>query len=245
MHWNTKETLKKERKYYNSREKSDNNDEKELNEYVKLHKKYIKRENSVPVTVFQIIFWKLVGLLLIFINLIFPALICIRTAWGIFIESLWGLDGQELYNFLNPNPMHDTGLLNTVIDFILIVYISVSAFVGYYNMEWLSPIHPKIKETPISIILLNSFLIIIVSSSLPAVARILGIMRFELMGNFETMFYLINHSYLLMYKSSFLCVLASKYLKIFPIWKNIYRILCQKIQKKITNYLLQFRKIAS
>jgi hypothetical protein len=137
-----------------------------------------------------------------------------------------------LYDFLNPNPMHDTGLVNTLIDLILVVYITVSAFVGYYHMEWLSPVHPKVKETPVSIILLNTFLIIVVSSSLPAVARILGILRFELMGNFKTMFYLINNQYLLLYKSTFLFIFASKYFTFFPIWKNIHRLLIYHCTKQ-------------
>jgi len=181
---------------------------------------------------------------LIFINLIFPFLICFRTAWGIFIQYFWGLQDQGLYDFLNPNPNNDTGLLNTLIDLFLVVYISVSAFIGYYKMDLLSSIQPKMNNTPIYHILLNTFLIIIISSSLPAVAHILGVFRFELMGNFEKMFYNNSRYILLLYKSSFLCLLASKYLKIFPIWKKL-KTLLSIIQKKITPWLTNYRKLAS
>jgi len=229
-----------ERSYYNNSVNLSKYDDKltEKIQMKKLEQKFVKY--SITYNVFKRGVWKICGGMLILINMIFPFLICIRAAWGILIQFFFGLQDQGLYDFLNPNPHHDTGLFNTFIDLFLIIYISVSAIVGYYNMESLSPIHPKIKDTPISLILLNTFIIIIICSSLPGVARILGVLRFELMGNFETMFYLINTNYLLLYKSSFIFIFASKYLQIFPFWKRLITLLATKVQKKIISIITHY-----
>lgn len=119
---------------------------------------------------------------------------CHRSVWQYHLGSWERFDYLEreitlvgVINFINPDPGHYMGPVATLIDFLLVMYnveanplnnsqryITIASFVGYFNLSWLRHIRPREQSTPLYKVILNTFLLLIMSSSLPIIAKILG-----------------------------------------------------------------------
>lgn len=59
-------------------------------------------------------------------------------------------------------------------EILVIFYLGTSSFVGFYAMPVFAKIRPKRRKTSLSHLIANSLLILILTSALPLLSRILG-----------------------------------------------------------------------
>eukprot|EP01127_Copromyxa_protea_P017187 TRINITY_DN5211_c0_g1_i2.p1 TRINITY_DN5211_c0_g1~~TRINITY_DN5211_c0_g1_i2.p1 ORF type:complete len:494 (+),score=64.23 TRINITY_DN5211_c0_g1_i2:28-1482(+) len=148
-------------------------------------------------------------------NILLPALIVLRTTLGLFVNIIWGPD-KGVFNFLNPDPEHYMGPISTLIDFLLVIYITVASFFGYFNISLLREIRPVAQDTSLANLLLNTFLLLGITSSLPLIANILGLIHFSLISDFDKPY--LKNSYLIVtYKITFLIFFIQRYTTFFPV----------------------------
>jgi len=103
------------------------------------------------------------------------------------------------------------GTLGSLIEIILIVYLIVTSSIGLYTSPLMRKIRPRKKSTPFNLIIANCALVLILSSALPLLAKILGITNFDLLGDYGSIEWLGNFKIVLLYNfifavSSALCL---------------------------------------
>lgn len=117
-------------------------------------------------------------------------------------------------------------------EILVIFYLGTSSFVGFYAMPVFAKIRPKRRKTSLSHLIANSLLILILTSALPLLSRILGesretsevsrkfnffstpegITNFDLLGDYGEINWLGNFVIVLLYNfifivSTSLCVM--------------------------------------
>lgn len=107
------------------------------------------------------------------------------------------------------------GPLGAALEIILIIYLIATSFVGLYTLPLMSRVRPKSNQTPFCHIIANCALVIILSSALPLLSKILGMTNFNLLGDFGRIEWLGNFKIVLLYNivfaiTSALC-LANKF----------------------------------
>jgi len=123
------------------------------------------------------------------------------------------------------------GSWGAALEVILIIYLMTTSLVGLYNLPGIKSIRPKPSDSPTSHIIYNCALVLILSSALPLLSRILGITNFDLLGNYGKIEWLGNFYIVLLYNiifsvTSTLCLvtkvtrairqeLVSRYVRIF------------------------------
>lgn len=95
------------------------------------------------------------------------------------------------------------GFLGGVIEVCLIGYLLAASTVGLYTLPFLSGIRPKRYSTPLSQLIVNCGLVLVLSSALPLLSRILGISDFDLLGNYGRIEWLGNFYLVLLYNVIF------------------------------------------
>jgi hypothetical protein len=88
-------------------------------------------------------------------------------------------------------------------------------------------------------IVINTFVILVISSALPVVSRILGLVTFDLMEYYKYTDYMRNTYFIMTYKILFVLKLAQRYFELFPFmnffsfrWKEQSRDLKNAVQLK-------------
>lgn len=66
------------------------------------------------------------------------------------------------------------GPFGAALEIILIFYMKATSYVGLYTLPFLVKLRPKLGNTPLSHIIANCALLLILSSALPLISRILG-----------------------------------------------------------------------
>uniref|UniRef100_T1GAC9 Uncharacterized protein n=1 Tax=Megaselia scalaris TaxID=36166 RepID=T1GAC9_MEGSC len=120
----------------------------------------------------------------------------------------------------------------------LIFYLGATSSVGLYTMPFMKYVRPQKRKTSLSQLILNCALVLILSSALPLLSRIIGITNFDLLGDFGAIEWLGNFQIVLMYNLIFgtttaLC-LANKFTA------TVRRELCARLYENyflITNYM--------
>lgn len=95
------------------------------------------------------------------------------------------------------------GSVGAVLEIILIFYIMSASVVGFYSLPFFGRIRPVYLETSMVHIILNSSVLLILSSALPILSRTLGITNFDLIGNFGSMDWLGNFYIIFTYNAIF------------------------------------------
>nr|XP_018913489.1 PREDICTED: protein Lilipod [Bemisia tabaci] len=95
------------------------------------------------------------------------------------------------------------GLIGATVEIILIFFLILTSFVGLYSLPILTKVRPKNKETPLTHIISNCALLVILSSALPLLSRILGITNFDLLGDFGQIEWLGNFKIVFLYNIVF------------------------------------------
>jgi hypothetical protein len=71
-------------------------------------------------------------------------------------------------------PLSKLGLFGAVLEIVLIVYLVATSAIGLITLPGLSRLHPRPGATPLSHIILYCALLLLLSSALPLLSRILG-----------------------------------------------------------------------
>lgn len=70
--------------------------------------------------------------------------------------------------------MSKLGPVGAVTEVIVIFYVAVTSIVGLYGLPGVSRIMPKFHGTPLTHLIANCVLLLVLSSALPLLSRILG-----------------------------------------------------------------------
>ncbi|XP_075145764.1 LMBR1-like protein lilipod isoform X2 [Haematobia irritans] len=85
----------------------------------------------------------------------------------------------------------------------LIFYLGATSAVGFYTMPFMRNVRPQRRKTSLSQLILNCALVLILSSALPLLSRIIGITNFDLLGDFGAIEWLGNFQIVLLYNLVF------------------------------------------
>ena len=66
------------------------------------------------------------------------------------------------------------GPFGAAIEIVLILYMQATSSVGLYTLPFIKKFQPKLNNTPLSHTIANCALLLILSSALPLISRILG-----------------------------------------------------------------------
>jgi len=95
------------------------------------------------------------------------------------------------------------GAIGVIIEVILIGYLFVTSLVGLYTIPVITRIQPKMNSTPLTHLILNCCIYVVLSTALPLLAKILGITNFDLLGKFSEVKWLGNFYLVLLYNAIF------------------------------------------
>lgn len=85
----------------------------------------------------------------------------------------------------------------------LIFYLGATSVVGFYTMPFMRIVCPQKRKTSLAQLILNCALVLILSSALPLLSRIIGITNFDLLGDFGAIEWLGNFQIVLLYNLIF------------------------------------------
>nr|XP_040221043.2 protein Lilipod isoform X1 [Anopheles coluzzii] len=95
------------------------------------------------------------------------------------------------------------GPLGATLEVCIITYLGVTSTVGLYTMPFMRNVRPQRRNTSLAQLIANCGLVLILSSALPLLARILGITNFDLLGDFGQIEWLGNFLIVLLYNVVF------------------------------------------
>ncbi|KAJ1160755.1 hypothetical protein NDU88_001248 [Pleurodeles waltl] len=95
------------------------------------------------------------------------------------------------------------GSLGAAVQVVLIFYLMVSSFVGFYSSPFFSRLLPQWQDTTMTKIIGNCVSLLVLSSALPVFSRTLGITRFDLLGDFGRFNWLGNFYLVFLYNMAF------------------------------------------
>ncbi|KAF5305480.1 hypothetical protein FQA39_LY01571 [Lamprigera yunnana] len=122
------------------------------------------------------------------------------------VELLIGIKALPLSSrqfTLGITSLSTLGPIGAFLEIILILYLIATSSIGLYSSPPMSWIRPRAKSTPFSLIIGNCALILILSSALPLLSKILGITNFDLLGDFGSIEWLGNFKIVFMYNLVF------------------------------------------
>ncbi|XP_026844305.1 protein Lilipod isoform X2 [Drosophila persimilis] len=85
----------------------------------------------------------------------------------------------------------------------LIFYLGATSVVGFYSMPFMRTVRPKRHQTSLPQLMLNCGFMLVLSSALPLLSRIIGITNFDLLGDFGAIEWLGNFQIVLLYNLVF------------------------------------------
>jgi len=123
------------------------------------------------------------------------------------------------------------GAIGVFIEVVLIGYLFVTSLVGLYTIPVITRIRPMLSSTPLTHLILNCCIYVILSTALPLLAKILGITNFDLLGKFSEVKWLGNFYLVLLYNAIF-AVAAS-----LCIFKNFTDRVRKEIVRRVQIYI--------
>ncbi|ESN99654.1 hypothetical protein HELRODRAFT_113731 [Helobdella robusta] len=132
---------------------------------------------------------------------------------------------------LGVNSISMLGPVGAAVEIVVIFYLMTTSIVGVYSLPGFKRLYPKRQDTPMTIIIANCVIILVLSSALPVLSRTLGISNFDLLGNFGQLEWLESSYTILIYNIIFVILTAicltrrltiSMMKIIFPEVKNIF-----------------------
>uniref|UniRef100_UPI0035902293 protein LMBR1L-like isoform X3 n=1 Tax=Myxine glutinosa TaxID=7769 RepID=UPI0035902293 len=95
------------------------------------------------------------------------------------------------------------GSYGAALEVILIFYLMLSSLVGFYSLPRFDSLRPRRQNTPMSKVIGNCVVLLVLSSALPVLSRTLGITNFDLLGSFGQFDWLGNFHIVLLYNVLF------------------------------------------
>ena len=75
---------------------------------------------------------------------------------------------------LGANSLSSFGIFGTILEVLVIFYLTVASVVGLYHLPGFWRLRPEVRETTMTKIILNCLVMQLLSSSLPVLSRVLG-----------------------------------------------------------------------
>ncbi|ELT98960.1 hypothetical protein CAPTEDRAFT_167057 [Capitella teleta] len=100
------------------------------------------------------------------------------------------------------------GPLGAIVQISIILYLMVTSVVGIYSIPFCECLKPRRDDTPMTKVIANCVIILVLSSALPVLSRTLGITNFDLLGNFGSMDWIGNFYIILSYNLAFIVATA-------------------------------------
>lgn len=86
------------------------------------------------------------------------------------------------------------GPLGAGLEVIVIFYLAATSTVGLYTMPFMQNVRPKKRRTSLTMLLVNCILVLLLSSALPLLTRILGeCFKFKIINTIEFKLKLVSH----------------------------------------------------
>ncbi|XP_055708332.1 protein Lilipod isoform X2 [Phlebotomus papatasi] len=95
------------------------------------------------------------------------------------------------------------GPLGAALEVCIIFYLGATSSVGFYTMPFMRHVRPRRRKTSLSQLIVNCAMVLILSSALPLLSRILGISNFDLLGDFGEIEWLGNFQIVFLYNLVF------------------------------------------
>ncbi|KAJ6641656.1 Protein Lilipod, partial [Pseudolycoriella hygida] len=95
------------------------------------------------------------------------------------------------------------GPIGAALEVCIIFYLAVTSTVGLYTITGMRYVRPRIKQTSLSLLIINCALLLILSSAQPLLSRIVGITNFDLLGDYGAIEWLGNFKFVLGYNLCF------------------------------------------
>ncbi|CAB0037681.1 unnamed protein product [Trichogramma brassicae] len=95
------------------------------------------------------------------------------------------------------------GPLGAGIQVILILYLAVTSAVGLYSLPGFEKVRPELHSTPITHLIANCAALVVLSSALPLLSRMIGITNFDLLGDYGRIEWLGSFKLVLIYNVIF------------------------------------------
>ena len=95
------------------------------------------------------------------------------------------------------------GSVGSVVQVVVIFYVMWASIVGLHSAPGIRRIAPKPHDTPLTDIIANATLILILSSAQPLLARTLGLTNFDLLGDYREIRWLRHFYIVLLYNFVF------------------------------------------
>ncbi|GAM23356.1 hypothetical protein SAMD00019534_065310 [Acytostelium subglobosum LB1] len=167
------------------------------------------------------VFYRIVSAILTVINFIFTGWVVLKVFIHV-VKSIFeitpfytwtsaastGVD--NVYNFLEYSSK--LGSFQSLFETAVVIYLMISAFVGFFNLSLFANVRPKMSMTSLRKLIINTAIILFISSSFPVVVRTLEISRFDLMGSYTHTLYLKNETFHLFVRIAFITALVYSYL---------------------------------
>jgi len=117
------------------------------------------------------------------------------------------------------------GLLGSILEIILILYLWCASVVGLYSLPIVSRLRPIIGNTSFTQIIGNCVLLLLLSSALPVLSRIVGITNFDLLGDFGRIEWLGSFNLVFIYNIIFASTTAFALINKFtePVRRELLR----------------------
>ncbi|CAH2012803.1 unnamed protein product [Acanthoscelides obtectus] len=120
-----------------------------------------------------------------------------------FLIGIKALPSSSKQFTLGVSSLSRLGPWGACLEIVLIVYLIVTSSIGLYTAPCARRFRPKKRATPFTLLIANCALLLVVSSALPLLAKILGITNFDLLGDFGSIEWLGNFKLVLLYNLSF------------------------------------------
>ncbi|XP_058794985.1 protein Lilipod isoform X2 [Phymastichus coffea] len=104
---------------------------------------------------------------------------------------------------LGINSLYKLGPIGATIEVTLILYLAITSAVGLYTLPGVSRVRPRLHSTPLTHLIANCALLLVLSSALPLISRIIGLTNFDLLGDFGRIEWLGNFKLVLFYNVIF------------------------------------------
>ncbi|XP_050491575.1 LMBR1-like protein lilipod isoform X2 [Bombus vancouverensis nearcticus] len=139
------------------------------------------------------------------------ALLILSTATALLavqntLELLIGIKALPLSTrqfTLGISSLSKLGPIGATIEVAVILYLAATSAIGLYTLPGVKSFRPRLHSMPLTHLIANCGLLLVLSSALPLLSRILGMTNFDLLGDFGRIEWLGNFELVLFYNLIF------------------------------------------
>ncbi|OWF50439.1 protein LMBR1L-like isoform X2 [Mizuhopecten yessoensis] len=135
------------------------------------------------------------GYPLVILALLALTVLCVLSVAHHFFELLVGIKALPVgakETVLGISSLSALGSVGAVLEIVLILYVMSASIEGFYSLPFFRRLTPEPHNTSMVQTIGNCVVLLILSSALPVLSRIMGITNFDLIGNFGSMDWLGN-----------------------------------------------------